>query len=449
MGRLFGTDGIRGIAGEDLSAKRALAVGEAIGRVLSEDYRHKVKIALATDTRISSGMLEAAMLAGLRSSGADTVSLGVAPTPAVAFLTVKNGLDAGVVISASHNPYEYNGIKIFGKDGFKIPDEIEKSIEDLVLESSENYRRRDGNFGNEIEVKYRTEDYQNHITENGCNLKGMRIGIDCANGATAETAQKIFPALGAECHFIGCSPNGKNINEKCGSTSTESLKNLVKEKRLHLGIAFDGDGDRCLAVDEKGNEVDGDYIMAILAKSLKMKSKLYKNGVVGTVMTNLGFIKFCESERINYYSSKVGDRYVLELMEQESLSFGGEQSGHIILRELATTGDGQLTAAVLLSVIKESGKSLSSLSSVMKKYPQYQLSVKASEKDKIALKIDPIICEHISETEKLLSDGRLVVRPSGTEPLIRIMAEGEREEFIKKAVEDLAQKINSRLEELK
>ena len=450
MRRLFGTDGIRGIAGKEITAERAMQVGRAVGAILSENYRKRITVAVGTDTRISSNMLEAAVLAGLRSGGADTVNLGVVPTPAVAYLTVANKLDAGIMISASHNPYPYNGIKIFGRDGFKIPDEVEERIESTVLDNTPPLRCCEGDFfGKEAEARFGIDDYSEHVRSACGDLSGMRIGIDTANGSCCRTAQSIFPALGAECEIIGVEPNGTNINDNCGSTSLSRLKDLVRGRRLDLGIAFDGDGDRCLAVDEQGNEIDGDFIMAIIAKDLKMQGKLYKDGVVGTIMTNLGFIKFCESEGINYYSARVGDRFVLEMMEQEGYTFGGEQSGHIIIRELATTGDGELTASYLLGIIKRRGKSLSALASVMKKFPQYHKSIPATDGEKISFRVDEMIREYVKDAEKALPDGRLVARPSGTEPLIRIMTEGEDEELIKRVADELTAKITKRLEGLK
>ena len=449
MRRLFGTNGVRGVAGIELTAERAMQIGRATAAILSEGYRSNLRIAVGTDTRISSQMLESALLSGLRSGGADTVTLGVVPTPLVAYLTTKNKLDAGIMISASHNPYEYNGIKIFGRDGFKIPDEVEESIESCVLDNTPPLTvcRRD-RFGREVRQEYDTEDYISHLQSAGCSLFGLRVGIDCANGSCYETAKNLFPTLGAECHFIGCEPDGLNINENCGSTSLHRLKELVKSENLDLGIAFDGDGDRCLAVDEKGNEIDGDFIMAIIAKSLKKQMKLCKNSVVGTVMTNLGFVKFCEKEGINYYSAKVGDRYVLEMMEQEGFSFGGEQSGHIIIREYATTGDGQLSAVYLLKILKESGVPLSALASVMNKYPQHHLSLRVSDSEKITFRIDGVIKDLVADAEAKLTDGRLVVRPSGTEPLIRIMTEGEDEVLIKKVGEELLSGIKKRLAQI-
>jgi len=447
--RLFGTDGIRGIVGEELTAELATSVGKALGYVLSEKCRYTPKVVIGTDTRISSEMLSSAIKAGLYSVGANAIDLKVAPTPAVAYLTVKNEADAGIVISASHNPYKYNGIKIFGRDGFKISDETEERIEALVLDGEQI---KDiptvEDFGRNCDAAFEMEDYIKHIVDSGVRIDGVRIGIDAANGSCYESARRIFDSLGGECYFISTSPNGKNINEGCGSTDLYALKNKVKKESLDLGIAFDGDGDRVLAVDKNGEEIDGDFIMAILAKRLKMEGKLYKNGVVGTVMTNMGFVKFCEKEGIKFYASKVGDRYVLELMEQEGLVFGGEQSGHIISREHATTGDGQLTAVLLLRELVESSSSLSALSTIMKKYPQYSTEIPADKNAKLALSVDKEIRKIIDEAEKSIPDGRLVVRASGTEPLIRIMTESENEEIARSVAEKLKSDISKRLSEL-
>lgn len=441
MRRLFGTDGIRGVVGTELTVELAMKIGRAVGCALTENQRHKAKIVIGRDTRISSEMLSSAMAAGIFSSGADVIDVGIVPTPAVAYLVIKNNAEAGVMISASHNPYEYNGIKVFGGDGFKLSDELEEKIESTVFsESMAEYAPKD-RIGRSKPCEFCIGDYVTFLKSNARRLDGMRIGIDCANGSTAYTAKAVFSDLGAECIFIGDAPNGVNINEGCGSTHLSALSSLVIRKGLDVGIAFDGDGDRCLAVNEKGEECDGDFIMAILAGRLKEQGKLSKNTVVGTVMSNLGLIKFCEKEKITYLSAKVGDRYVLELINQEGYNFGGEQSGHIILRELATTGDGQLTAALLLSAMSESGKRLSELMEVMKKYPQHSVNIPATKDEKISLFVDTRIKEEIRKAEEELGDGRLIVRPSGTEPLIRVMAEGREPENTREVAEQVAQRI--------
>jgi phosphoglucosamine mutase len=451
MRRLFGTDGVRGIANENLDTELAMRIGKALGTVLSEGQRVRPRVFIGMDTRISSEMLVSAISAGLCSSGCDTMLLGVVTTPAVAYLVKKKGARAGVMISASHNSFEFNGIKIFGEDGFKLSDELEELIESIVLDNSPPPRvaspREIGTSSYDAELK---DEYAEYLKSAfGKSLSGLRVGIDCAQGSAYAFAEDVFASLGAECHILSDTPDGININDGCGSTHLSALKELVVREGLDVGVAFDGDADRCLAVDEGGREVDGDFIMAILALSLKDKGKLAKNTVVGTVMTNLGFIRFCKAWDINYISAKVGDRYVLELLNQEGYSFGGEQSGHIIFRDLATTGDGILTAIALLSHIKESGKSLSTLSAVMKKYPQYTLNLPADSGDKTTFLVDSEIKREILRAEEEIGDGRLVIRPSGTEPLIRIMAEGEDSELIKKICKDLSEKIKERIEELK
>ena len=347
------------------------------------------------DTRISSEMLASAISAGICSVGGDVISLGVIPTPAVAYLVKKYKAKAGIMISASHNPYEYNGIKIFGEDGFKLSDELEEEIEAIVLDENSPVKLAASlEIGKRADASYAVHDYISYLmTTTDTRLDGMRIAIDASNGAASATAERLFSGLGADVTVLFDKPTGTNINEGCGSTHLDSLKSCVIENELDVGIAFDGDADRCLAVDEMGREIDGDFIMAILALDMKNKGELNKNTVVGTVMSNYGFERFCEENGIKFISAKVGDRYVLELINREDYSFGGEQSGHIIIRKHATTGDGQLTAIALLSHIKESGKKLSSLASVMKKYPQNTINISATQEQKIALFTDEEIRE--------------------------------------------------------
>lgn len=448
MRRLFGTDGVRGIANEFLSCERAMDIGRALGYVLSSNNKYKPTVIVGMDTRLSSEMLASAICAGLCSVGSDCITLGVVPTPAVAYLVKKYKAKAGVMISASHNPYEYNGIKIFAEDGFKLSDELEEQIESIVLDNTPPIRLAEaGAIGKRHHAKYALHDYINHlVATTSVDLDGMKIAVDCSNGSASATAEELFRTLGADAKILNASPNGTNINEKCGSTHLDYLKKYVVANKMELGIAFDGDADRCLAVDGNGNEVDGDFIMAILALDMKNKGKLKKNTVVGTIMTNYGFHKFCDEYGINYVATKVGDRYVLEMINQEDYSLGGEQSGHVIIRSHATTGDGQLTAIALLSHVKESGKSLEELSKVMKKYPQHTVNIEASQNEKVAMFTDEDIKEIIENTEKKLGDrGRLVVRPSGTEPLIRIMVEGEDQEETVALAEDTAKKISEKL----
>ena len=448
MLRLFGTDGIRGIAGDDLTCELAMQVGEALCNILSESGRYRPTILIGRDTRQSSPMLAAALAAGICSCGGDAVFVGVCSTPAVAFLVKSHGASAGVMISASHNPYQYNGIKIFGSDGFKLSDELEGRIEDMIFASEK--QKHSGQIGKISNLEGAQSEYIDYLKNSfGISLRGIRVGIDCANGSASTTARALFEGLGAECYMLGDMPNGENINLSCGSTCLDGIRELVNREKLDLGVAFDGDADRCLAIDSQGREIDGDFIMAILALDLKKDGKLKKNTVVGTVATNMGFLKFCEEYGISYISSKVGDRYVLEMLNQEGYSLGGEQSGHIILRELATTGDGQLTAVALLSCIKKSGKSLSELSSVMKKYPQITINIQANKDEKLDFLVDNEIKDILDKTSrKIGNSGRLLARPSGTEPLIRIMVEGENEDEIKKILSDTADKIKMRLLEI-
>ena len=449
MGRLFGTDGIRGVVGSELTTELARLVGRALVGVLPKGDDGRSFILVGMDTRISSGMLADSLIEGICEAGGDAVNIEVCSTPAVAYLVRKHRFDAGVMISASHNPWEYNGIKIFGADGFKLNDLLEERIEELILDGKDEF------IPAEIpgSLKYidsAIEEYTEYLIGCGVSLKGLRIGIDCANGSAASTAERVFSGLGAECCMLADQPNGTNINKGCGSTHLEGIKALVKENGLDVGIAFDGDADRCLAIDETGREIDGDFILAILASKLKDEGCLSGNTLVGTVMSNLGLVKFCERNGIDFLATRVGDRYVLEALNERGLSLGGEQSGHIILRELSTTGDGQLTAVYLLSHIKESGKSLSTLATIMKKYPQYMINLHADADGKSALKTDEVIKEIISESEKEMGEhGRILIRPSGTEPLIRVMTEGDDPEIAERICKDLSQRIKKRLKELK
>ena len=451
MGRLFGTDGVRGIANTDLSPERAMEIGRAAATILSEGCRRRPTFVIGSDTRASSDMLSAALIAGLCSVGADVIQLGVVPTPAVAYLVGKYKADAGVMVSASHNPAEFNGIKIFSGNGLKLPDILEERIEELVLDRTRPMPQAiGGEVGRLSYAKTACADYIRHVRSSAyTSLEGLHVAIDCANGSASATAPELFRKMGADVHVLHATPDGTNINQNCGSTHMESLASYVVAHNLDLGIAFDGDADRCLCVDEKGELVDGDRIMAICALDLKKRGKLYRNTVVGTVMTNFGFTKFCDEHDLRFIATKVGDRYVLEEMLQEDYSFGGEQSGHIIFRDFATTGDGQLTAIQLLTLMKAEGKPLSELASVMPRYPQIIVNLPVSSEGKIVFYTDPEVNAVIEEAKEALGKtGRILVRPSGTEPLIRIMAEGLDEAQIEEVSAKIAKVITDRLASL-
>lgn len=448
MGRLFGTDGIRGIANTGLTCELAFNVGRASATVLTDSSRKRPTFVIGSDTRASSDMLCAALIAGLCSLGADVIQLGVIPTPAVAFLVGKYKADAGIMVSASHNPAEFNGIKIFGGNGFKLPDMLEERIEELILSGDTVYAAPTGkDVGKLIHSTSAAKDYADHVASTAYySLEGLNIAIDCANGSASTTARLLFEKLGASATFLSDKPDGTNINDGCGSTHIDTLAEYVVRNGLDGGVAFDGDADRCLCVDENGSVIDGDVIMAICALDLKARGKLSKNTVVGTVMSNFGLTRFCEDNSIRFVSTKVGDRYVLEEMLCGEFSFGGEQSGHIIFRDFATTGDGQLTAVQLLSIAKHSRKKLSELSCIMTRYPQTTVNVRISAEGKLAFFTDKEIEQKIQKAKELLGDtGRIVVRPSGTEPLIRVMAEGMDTDLIERVAAEVADVIKERL----
>ncbi len=431
MGRLFGTDGARGVAVTELTCETAMQIGRAAAAVLCRKSGRKAKFIIGKDTRVSSDIMEAALTAGLLSVGADVVSLGVVPTPAVAFLVKELNADAGVMISASHNSMEFNGIKLFAGTGYKLSDDIEEEIEALVLDTPEKLieSQKNGSEVGRLSVdREAVGKYVKHILGTGeSSLAGLKIAVDCANGSASATAEKLFTGLGAKVYLLSCEPDGVNINDNCGSTHLEPLVNFVKTNGCDAGIAFDGDADRCLAVDENGIIVDGDKLIAIFAKDMCERDCLAQNTAVVSVMTNLGFTFFAKENDINMVTTKVGDRYILEQMLAGGYSLGGEQSGHIIFRDYATTGDGQLTAIQLLSVIKRTEKSLSELASVMERYPQVMINVKISSQWKEGWKNVAEIEEIIEKKEKELGgNGRILVRESGTEPLIRVMIEGRR-----------------------
>ena len=453
MGKYFGTDGFRGEAGVTLTADHAYKVGRFLGwyyGMLRQRNGETTapRIVIGKDTRLSSDMLENAMAAGLCSVGASVVLLGVVPTPAVAYLVEKYKADAGVMISASHNSYEYNGIKIFSGDGYKLPDDLEERIESLILgEAALPPLPADSDLGTVSYAPNALRDYIDHVKSTvHFSLTGLEIALDCANGSSAMTAETLFTELGAKVHMLHDEPNGTNINDNCGSTHMESLVEYVKTHKVDAGIAFDGDADRCLAVDENGEVIDGDFIMAICGLDMKSRGKLNKDCIVGTIMTNLGFVKCCEANGIHFEATKVGDRYVLEEMLLENYSFGGEQSGHVIFCDFATTGDGQLTAAQLLSILKQREAKLSSLKTVMERYPQTMVNIKVSPEGKLAFHTDPKVKKVIQQaTATLNGEGRVIVRPSGTEPLLRVMVEGRDLALIEKLANDISEVIKEEL----
>lgn len=448
MGRLFGTDGARGVANSELTAELAMNIGRAAAMVLISDEVEHPTILIGKDTRLSGDMLEGALIAGLSSVGANVGLLGVVPTPAVAYLVGKYNADAGIMISASHNPFEFNGIKIFSSDGCKLPDDLENRIEEIVLDNVVPYAlAKDENIGKVTRMDDAVEDYIDHVAKSiGCDLEGMEIALDCSNGSSSRTAEKLFTKLGAKVHMLFDNPDGININKDCGSTHINRLQNYVREHKLCCGLAFDGDADRCLAVDENGNLVDGDYLIAICAKDMKDRGVLKKNAVVGTVMTNMGFNKFCEANGMTFVSTKVGDRYVLEAMLREGYNIGGEQSGHIIFLDYATTGDGELSGAMILSIMKRTGEKLSALAKVMERMPQVLINVKVSAESKLAFYTDKEVKAEIKRVTEILGDrGRILVRVSGTEPLVRVMLEGENLEEIQSLAEESAQVLRERL----
>jgi len=449
MGRLFGTDGVRGVAGSELTPELAINIGRAAAQVLTGHTNHKPTVLIGKDTRISGDMLESALATGLCSVGADVQLAGVVPTPAIAYLVKKYGCDAGVVISASHNPMEFNGIKIFSGEGYKLPDDVENEIEALILDTPEKLVNVTGGaMGTISRIDTATRDYVDHLkTACEADVKGMKVVFDCANGAAAATAPMLFRELGIDATFIGVDPDGTNINAGCGSTHMEMLTEMVKNGDYDCGIAFDGDADRCLAVDEKGELIDGDKIIAILGTRMKWEGKLAQDTAVATVMSNLGFMNHMKKREINVAVTAVGDRYVLEEMLAKGYNLGGEQSGHVILSDFATTGDGELTAVRLLNYFaKETDKKASDFNGCFSKYPQVLINVKTTAEGKAKYKTDEYIEGFIeSKQQQLMGTGRVLVRLSGTEPLIRVMVEGQDMDVITKVAEEIADKIRERL----
>ena len=446
MARLFGTDGVRGVANDELTPTLAMQLGQAGAYVLSKENEHKPTIMVGCDTRISGDMLANALMAGACSVGANVVYVGVVPTPAVAYLTRKYKVDAGVVISASHNPVEFNGIKFFDGNGYKLPDSLEDEIEALIKSGMRDIKFPVGSSVGKI--KYRTdarEEYINHaIRAVNVDLSVMKIVVDCAEGASHYTSVEALKELGAEVVAIHNNPDGTNINANCGSTHMEELMARVVFEKAKVGLAFDGDADRLLAVDENGEVVDGDQIMAIVGNHMKQQGKLKNDTIVATVMSNLGFFLMAEKNQIHMEQTKVGDRYVLERMREIGASLGGEQSGHVIFLDENTTGDGLLSALHLLQVMVETKKPLSELKEVMEVLPQALVNAKVPNHKKENYMDYPEIAEEIASLEKQFAgEGRVLIRPSGTEPLVRVMIEGKDQKLIETEAKKLAELIQN------
>ena len=449
MGRLFGTDGVRGVANTELDVELAMKIGKAAAHVLTKETMHKPKILIGKDTRISGDMLEAALSAGLCSLGAGVISLAVIPTPAVAYLTRKYDADAGIVISASHNSAEFNGIKIFNGNGYKLSDDIEDEIEEIIQNDCASLDLPTGDaVGTISKCDTALSDYKAFVKETlkGESLDGLKIAVDCANGASYLSSVETLVELGAEVFVVHNHPNGTNINLKCGSTHTDKFCEYVKNIDVDLGLSFDGDADRLLVVDENGALIDGDKIMLICADYMKEHKMLSKDTLVTTVMTNLGLVNAAKEKGIQIVQTKVGDRYVLEEMLEKGYTLGGEQSGHIICLDFNTTGDGLCSALLLLSILKKTGKRLSELSSVFVPLPQVMVNAKVSNAKKETYRDDDVIMEAIREVEEEFSgNGRVLIRPSGTEPCVRVMIEGPEQGIITQKANYLAKLIEARL----
>ena len=445
MRKLFGTDGVRGIANEELTCELAYKIGRAGAVVLTQVQHKRPVILIGKDTRISGDMLEAAMISGICSVGADVMQLGIIPTPAVAYLVRKYGADAGVVISASHNPMEHNGIKFFSGDGYKLSDDVEERIEELIFAPDDSIKRASGEeIGRVLCCKNPQEDYVAFLrSTTDTNLFNMKIAIDCANGAAYKTAPMLFGSLDATYTLFNASPNGTNINAGCGSTHIERFSKEVALGDFDIGVAFDGDADRCILVDSDGNIIDGDKIISVCAKYMKEKGKLKKDTAVVTILSNMGLHKMAKENNINIISTAVGDRYVLEEMMKGGYSIGGEQSGHIIFLDYNTTGDGELSALQFISIMKKTRQSASELASVMQVYPQVMMNVKVKNDAKREYEKDSEIVSAINEAkDRLGEDGRILIRPSGTEPLIRVMVEGR--DF--SLINDVVKKVSGLIE---
>lgn len=447
MGRLFGTDGVRGVANAELTPELAFKLGKAGAHVLSKK-KGKPVVLIGKDTRISGDMLEDALSAGILAVGGNVIKVGVLPTPAVAYLVKYYQADVGVVISASHNPFEYNGIKFFNSEGFKLDDEIEDEIEDIILRDIDvNSHITGDKLGKCLEADDDAPAvYARYLTGTiDCRLDGLKLVLDCANGASYKVAEMVYKELGADVHVIGNKPDGLNINKGCGSTHPERLQEEVVKQGAFMGLAYDGDADRLIAIDELGRVIDGDKVICICAKMLKEAGKLKDDRVTATVMSNIGFHKYIEAMGCSVDVTSVGDRYVLESMLNTGCVIGGEQSGHIIFLDHSTTGDGILSSLQLVKAITQSGKKPSELSDEITIYPQVLKNAKVKNENKTKYKEDPEIRAAIQKVEEEMEgSGRVLIRPSGTEPLVRVMLEGQDVEQITELAQDLAKLLTKR-----
>ncbi len=449
MGKYFGTDGIRGIANRFLTCDFCCKIGKSISYYLNKNNIEKksIKIIIGKDTRLSCDMIESSLIGGISSFGCDVELVGIVPTPAIPFFVKKYSADCGIMISASHNSYEFNGIKIFGKDGYKLSDQQEMEIEKNIDSNIDDYMADFDKIGIVTKNNFACDryiDYIENIFEKEQFL--FKVGVDCSNGSSSRTAYKLFTKLGIDCHIIDDLPDGKNINDKCGSTYIENISNYVIQNKLDFGVAFDGDADRCILVDEFGNVIDGDFILGIISKYLKNKNSLNKDFLVMTTMTNMGLIQYCKDNFINTIITDVGDKNVLEKMIDGGYNLGGEQSGHIILKNYSTTGDGQISALYIMKILKEYGKSLFEVASEIKKYPQLLYNIILTDiRDKNILEEEYIKSLINNLSNDLGDNGRIVVRPSGTEPIIRVMVEGKDGDIIKTVAEKIVEKIKKGL----
>lgn len=447
MGKYFGTDGVRGVANVELDAMLAFKIGASAAHVLTQERNAggKAKLLIGKDTRISSDMLESALVAGICSVGANVELLGVIPTPAIAYLTIKHKADAGIVISASHNSFEYNGIKIFAGSGYKLSDELENRIEEFIDNFDSVPKASHEHLGCVIRSSIDpVVEYTDHLAETvPGDLSGLRVAVDCANGASSTTVTRLMRLLECRADLRFYEPNGININANCGSTHLENLQERMRTGNYDIGIAFDGDADRCLVVDERGEVLDGDRIMAVCAAHMKKLGKLRGNAFVATIMSNMGLHKYAKENGMEIKCANVGDRYVLEMMLRDGYILGGEQSGHVIFLEYASTGDGQLTAIQFMHILKESGKKCSQIADEVVPWPQVQINVKVLNSDKHTIAERPEVAKSIEEGNAALGEGRILVRASGTEALVRVMVEGVDADKVQSVAEQVADVIRS------